>query len=205
MRPVIVGCLAAAICWFVMFSPWTSPNVNFWGVMVGATGLLAAYALLNNGSRLRELYMFHAKWVGFGILSAAALYVVFFVGDRVSAAFFAFASPQIAGIYGTKSQASPAAIGTLLLLWIGPAEEIFWRGFVQQRLSEKYGLWKGFFIACAVYAAIHIWAFNFMLLTAALVCGLFWGWMFLKFKSVWPGLISHAVWDLTIFILLPIR
>ena len=205
MRPVVVGCAAAAVCWFVMFSPWTTRYVNFWGVMVGATGLLSAYALLNSRGSLRELYAFAPKWFVVGTLSAALLYVVFLIGDRLSAMLFDFASVQVTGIYGTKTQASPAVIGALLVLWIGPAEEIFWRGFIQRRLSENYGVWKGYLFACAIYAAIHLWSFNLMLIVAALVCGLFWGWMFLRFKSVWPGLISHAIWDLTIFILLPIR
>lgn len=117
---------------------------------------------------------------------------------------FHFAKPQIAGIYSTKSQASLWAIGSLLLLLIGPAEEIFWRGYVQRKLSLSLGDWKGFFTATLVYALIHIWSFNFMLIMAALLCGLFWGWMFMRYKSVWPGVISHAVWDVVIFVIFPI-
>ncbi len=91
------------------------------------------------------------------------------------------------------------------MLVIGPAEEIFWRGFAQRRMQLAFGPAKGFLVTTAVYALVHIWAFNFMLLMAALICGLFWGWMYLHFKSVWPGLISHAVWDLFIFIIIPIH
>lgn len=205
MRSVLLGCVLAVIFWFLMFSAWTSHLLNFWGVMTGASGLLAGYGLLQNKTRLRELYTFHPKWIIIGIVSAAILYLIFFIGDIISSLLFNFAAPQVVGIYGTKAQASPVVIGALLMFWIGPAEEIFWRGFVQQRFAERSGAWKGFFAATAIYAGIHIWAMNFMLFMAALICGLFWGWLFLKYKSVWPGLISHAVWDVTIFILLPIR
>ena len=170
-----------------------------------ATGMLAVYGLLGNRARLRELYSFRGEWVSWGLASAAILYLIFFAGDRISTALFDFAGRQVEAVYGTKVQASPWIVGALLLFWIGPCEEIFWRGFVQQRFAERFGPWKGCVVTSLIYAGIHLWAFNFMLFMAALICGLFWGWMFLKYKSVWPGLISHAAWDLTVFVLFPIR
>lgn len=205
MRSTLLSCILAAGFWFFLFSPWTSQMVNFWGVMAGAVGILAIIGLVSNRSRLKELYAFHPRWLTIGLVSAAILYLIFFVGDKISTMLFNFADPQVAGIYGIKSHASPELIAGLLLLWVGPAEEIFWRGFVQQRCTEKFGKWKGYFITASIYAGIHIWALNFMLFMASLVCGLFWGWMFLKYQSVWPGLISHAIWDVTIFVILPIR
>ena len=169
------------------------------------SGTLAFYGLVSNKGKLRDLYSFQARWISRGLASAAILYLLFFVGDKISAALFDFAGDQVAGIYGTKVQASPWLIGPLLLFWIGPGEEIFWRGFAQQRFAEKFGARNGYVVTSLIYAGIHVWAFNFMLFMGALICGLFWGWMFLKYNSVWPGLISHAVWDLTIFVLFPIR
>jgi membrane protease YdiL (CAAX protease family) len=205
MKPVLSGFLVAAVFWFLIFSPWTAGALNFWLLMTVAGGMLALGALWIGRSDSPVLYAFQRKWIWVGLASAVVLYLVFFLGDKITTWMFDFAAPEITNIYGTKSQASPLLIGSLLLLWIGPAEEIFWRGFAQHRLQVKFGPWKGYLLATAVYALVHIWAFNVMLFTAALVCGMFWGWMFMKFKSVWPGLISHAVWDLTIFVLLPIR
>jgi membrane protease YdiL (CAAX protease family) len=89
------------------------------------------------------------------------------------------------------------------MFWIGPAEEIFWRGLVQHELAAKYGAVFGYFVSSLLYAGIHIFALNFMLLMASLICGLFWGALFLKYKSVWPGIISHALWDVAIFVVFP--
>ena len=205
MRAVVIGCSLAAVFWFVMFSPWTASAVNFWLGMTPATGVLSVFALVLGRQTLSRVYRFELKWLAIGIASAVVLYLVFFIGDRLASVLFDFASPEVEGIYGTKAQAAPALIGTLLLFWIGPAEEVFWRGFIQHRLAGRFGEARGFLLAAAVYAFVHIWAFNLMLFGAALVCGLFWGWMFLRYKSVWPGLISHALWDLTIFVLLPIH
>jgi membrane protease YdiL (CAAX protease family) len=107
-------------------------------------------------------------------------------------------------IYRSREQASSLIIGILLFLWIGPAEEVFWRGFVQHRLSKRLGEMQGYVFTSLIYASVHIWAFNLMLFLAALICGLFWGGLFKRYRSVWPVLISHAVWDVAIFILFPI-
>lgn len=153
----------------------------------------------------QEAFAFKLSHIWIGLIAAAVLYGVFFVGDRISSTLFDFAKPQVAGIYSTKTQAPPWVIGALLLFWIGPAEEIFWRGYVQRRFSAKLGEWKGLIVATLIYALIHIWSFNFMLVMAALICGVFWALMYRHYKSVWPGIISHAVWDLVIFVLLPIQ
>lgn len=205
----------AAIGWFVLFSPWTAGLVNFWWGMAAAAGILSLSSLYLGSRERRDpafprwsfvlAFEFRPAHIWIGLSAAAILYGVFFLGDQISALLFDFAKPQVAGIYGTKSQASPWAIGGLLLLWIGPAEEIFWRGFVQRRLSRQFGEWTGLIIATAIYTLIHIWSFNFMLIMAALICGVFWALMFKYFRSVWPGIISHAVWDVVIFVVFPIH
>lgn len=205
MTSVVLLCALAAFFWFVMFSPWTAPRLNFWLVMAAATAVLSAAGLLLQRGRLREIYAFRPSHVLIGLASALILYAVFWVGNLVSTQIFPFARPEIAGIYSTRAQASPLVVGLLLLLWVGPAEEIFWRGFVQERLYARYGTTGGYLVASLVYAAIHVFAFNFMLFMASLICGLFWGAMYLKYRSVWPGLISHAVWDVLIFVVIPVQ
>lgn len=203
--PVSAGFALASGFWFLMFSPLTTGLINFWLTMTVATGTLGAIALASDRRELGVLYSFKRRWIVIGLISAGLLYLFFVLGDRLSALIFDFSRHQISGIYSTRSQASPAVIGSLLLLWIGPGEEIFWRGFAQRRLSAKYGALKGFLITALVYAGVHIWALNFMLFMASLICGLFWGLMYLRYRSVWPGLISHGVWDLAIFVLFPIQ
>lgn len=198
-------CALATFFWFVLFSPWTAPRLNFWLVMALATAVLSAAGLWCQREKLREIYTFNPTHILIGFLSALALYAIFWVGNLVSTQIFQFAKPEIAGIYSTRAQASPLTIGLLLLFWVGPAEEIFWRGFVQERLCGHYGRTGGYLAASFVYAAIHVFGFNVMLFMASLICGLFWGAMYLKYRSVWPGLISHAVWDVMIFVVIPVQ
>ena len=105
-----------------------------------------------------------------------------------------------------------AHVGTsslLLIFLIGPAEEFFWRGYVQHTLERISGgrqpKDRALLITAAVYALVHIWSLNFMLVMAALVAGLVWGLVYRSCPKALPALIvSHALWDVLVFILLPI-
>lgn len=191
--------------WFVLFSPWTKPLLNFWIGMTLFSGSLALASLLIAKEKTAEIFKFKQSYIWIGIISAAFLYLIFFLGNIVVKSVFDFAKVEIESIYSTKSQASTIKIGLLLLLVIAPAEEIFWRGFVQRKYSEKWGKWRGFLFAVIVYSLVHVWSFNLMLIGAAMVAGLFWGFMYLKYNSTVPGIISHAVWDLFIFVIYPIN
>lgn len=205
MKNVLALFLLAAVFWFLIFSPWTYHWLNFWVKILIASGVLAFSGLWVSRKNLWWLHTFRPRYILVGIGSALLLYLIFWMGNSVSTAIFASAQPQIASIYGNKTQASPLLIALSLLLVIGPAEEIFWRGFVQGSLSSRLGDRKGYLYTAVAYAAIHIWAFNSILLAAALICGLFWGAMFMHYKSVWPSLMSHSVWDLAVFVLFPFQ
>ena len=194
----------AAGGFFVLFSPWTKGAIAFWPMMCLTTGLLAAGALALDRGRLRSVYAFKPGDTIIGVLSAAFLYAVFFVGHRVSTRLLPFAAGQVSAIYGIREGQNPLHIALLLVLLIGPAEEIFWRDFVQRRLCGRCGLPIGFVLTAAIYAGVHVWSFNPMLIAAAAVCGAYWGLLFAATGRLWPCIVSHAVWDVMIFVLWPI-
>lgn len=204
MAALVGICAIAAGMWFVLFSPWTQGMVNFWWGMVAAAGLLAALGTWQSRSELRRLWAFRWLWVAVGATSAAVLYGVFWLGHVVSTALLAGAGEQVARVYEMRSQGQEFAIAAALLLWIGPAEEIFWRGYVQRRLGQRLGKVGALLVATALYTVVHVWAGNPMLLVAAAVCGLFWGVMFLRLNDLWPVVISHALWDVAVFVIWPV-
>lgn len=204
MIQVYIGFLLASILWFIMFSPLTKDFANFWLLMILSTSILISYSIFLGKEQLKGVIRYKHKWLIIGIASAIILYLIFYLGYYSSDYLFAFTHQQVTNIYSTQNQADKVYIGLALLLWIGPAEEIFWRGFAQHNLTLKYGETKGYVITTLIYALVHIWAFNFMLFMAALICGLFWGWMFKKYKSLVPVIISHSLWDVLIFVIMPI-
>ena len=163
------------------------------------------YGLVTRSRQPIFNFQFSIRQLLLGIALAAALWGVFWVGDKLSSLMFGFARGQVDSIYGMKTGIQPWIIALLLLFIIGPAEELFWRGFVQQQLSSHWGENWGFVVTTAIYTLIHLWSFNFMLIIAALVCGIVWGGLY-RLQPKWlPALVvSHAVWDACVFVVFPI-
>ena len=203
MKKVLIASTIAAFLWFIMFSPWTSMYVNFWIAMAFSAAILWTLSAVFD-KKFSQQFSFTVKDVIIGVLSAAVLYLVFVIGNYLSTQWFDFAGSQIEGIYGMKDGQNLLLVGILLAVLIGPAEEIFWRGYVQIKLGTKYGEWTAVLITVIIYTLVHIWSFNFMLIMAAMVCGIFWGVLYKYHKNIVTLIISHAVWDLTVFVLLPI-
>ena len=192
--------LLAAVFWY---APFSMKLLHFWLSMCIAVSTLTALAVRFDGFPVRR-----ADWrlrsVISGVFAAAALYSIFWLGNSFSQILFSFAKPQVSSIYGIRTQGETLLIGLILFFITSPGEEIFWRGFVQRRLVRRFGRKRGWLLASAVYAAVHIASGNFMLTMAALTAGLFWGWLYLQEHNLVPCIVSHSVWTVTIFILLPI-
>lgn len=204
MKKLCFTLVVAAVLWAVMFSPQTMPLINFWEMMAGSALTLAVLACLFDRNWLKES-VWNTQSLLLGIALAAALWGVFWTGDKVAAWLFDFARPQVDMIYGLKESTNPLFLTLLLLLVTGPAEEIFWRGYVQRTISHRWNPNAGFVITTAVYALVHAASCNFMLIMAALVAGIVWGGLYRLFPRRLPVLIvSHAVWDAAVFVWFPI-
>lgn len=204
MKKLTLLVLLAFVLWTVMFSPWTAPLVNFWWMMTASAFTLTLLSSLVAPGWWRRVH-FSMSNILIGIGIAVLLWGVFWVGDKVSSWMFPFARPQVNLIYGMKAGESPWMLSALLLFLIGPAEEIFWRGYVQEKLSLRFNPNVGFFVATACYTLVHVGAFNFMLLMASLVCGLAWGLLYRFFPQRFSAIIlSHALWDAAVFVWFPI-
>ena len=81
----------------------------------------------------------------------------------------------------------------------------FWRGFVQRCLSVRWGADAAFVVTTLVYALVHLPSMNFMLIMAALTCGICWGGLYRLFPKHLPAIVlSHALWDAAAFVWFPI-
>jgi membrane protease YdiL (CAAX protease family) len=199
LYPLIISIVMAAIFWFISFRV---PMGNFWIKIAVSASLLALFAFWCRDKN-EVITRFDAMTILIGIASAIILYAVFWVGQTISQVIFPFAQHQIGSIYLT-GKGTPIYVIVLLLFFItGPAEEIYWRGFLQNRLSRRFGGWQGWIISTGIYAGVHICTFNFMLVGAAAVAGLFWGLIFWRLNNLAPVIISHAVWSVVIFAVFP--
>jgi len=197
--PLIGSVLLAVLFWFVTFYlTWAS----FWIKISFSAATLALLSLILQPSR-KERIRIDARAVALGLASAAILYFIFWTGKAVSEVIFPFSGGQIGGIYD-KGAGTPLWLIALLLFFVtGPSEELYWRGYLQKNLMMRYGQWQGWLLATAIYAAVHIWSFNFMLIGAAAVAGAFWGAMYWRLQNLTPVIISHSVWSAVIFAVFP--
>lgn len=205
MTRVWVMLVPAAAGFFVLFSPWTHEAIAFWPMMCLTAGVLAGGCLAMDWGHIKPLFRPEGSDVVIGGVSGFLLYLIFWVGHCLASEILPFASDQVNAIYTIREGTDTRLIGLLLVVLIGPAEEIFWRGFVLRRLCGRYGLLCGFVLGTAVYAGVHIGSFNLMLIAAAAIGGAFWGVLFMATERLWPCIISHALWDVIIFVLWPIR
>lgn len=204
MKKTILTIILAFILWTIMFSPWTAPHVNFWWMMTGSACTLSILATIFAPGWWKRVKLTPTD-VLLGIAIAAALWGVFWIGDKLSQLMFNFARPQVDLIYGMKDGESMWLLTLLMLFLIGPAEEIFWRGYIQQNLSQRWNPNIGFIVTTAIYALVHAGSLNFMLTMAAMVAGAAWGVLYRFFPNRFGAIIvSHAVWDVAVFIWFPI-
>lgn len=204
MKRLLFTILLAFVMWTVMFSPWTAPYVNFWWMMTASAVMLSLLATMFSPGWWRCVRI-SLREILLGVAIAAVLWCVFWIGDKISQLLFDFARPQVDTIYGMKDGESPWLLTMLMLFLIGPAEEIYWRGYVQKQLSVKWNPDMGFAVTTLVYALVHAGSLNFMLTMAALVAGAVWGLLYRFFPERFTAIIiSHAVWDVAVFIWFPI-
>lgn len=204
MKKLVVAIVTAFVLWFLMFSPLTAGYVNFWLAMSLSATLLVGFSVWFGKRQILSSLWFSWRDLGLGVVSAALLWGVFWLGNFFSNLLFDFAQGQVGSVYAMKDGNNQTVIAIALLLLIGPAEEIFWHGYVQNTLSQKIpSLWV---VVCTalIYSLVHLPSLNFMLIMAAFVCGLFWSAIYYYNRNLLTVLVSHALWDVSVFVLFPI-
>jgi len=192
------GVFLAFACWALTFG-W--PVGNFW-VKIGLSVIIVSiYSLFWERPRIPlHFYSFLL-----GLLSAVLLYVLFYLGNRLAPYILPGAHTQVGGIYALGSGTSRVLIFLLLFFITGPGEEIFWRGFLQCHLMERWGNSAGYLATTAIYAGVHVFSWNLMLVAAASVAGAFWGLLYLWKRDLLVQITSHSFWSAVIFGLAPIQ
>src|SRR5687767_13494547 len=190
---VAVGLALAAVAWGLLFALGRD---HFWPRAAAAGATIGVYGLVAQRRDLADLFAFTPLDVVIGIVSAAVLWAVFWIGDRLVTWLLPSLSAEVDDLYAVREETTTTRM-PLVLAVIGPAEEVFWRGLVQQR--------AGIAVALAAYALVHVWERKPILLLAALVGGAFWGALFAWTGSLVAPIVSHLLWDLAIIVWFPTR
>ena len=197
----ILSLVLASALWIIVFllQPY-----DFWISLSLTTFLMMTLSLGINGEDLAKTFgKVNPRMIIYGVASGLLLYGFFYFGFQIikSTPFLALG---VHNVYGLRLSKPAYVIALLLIFPIAPGEETYWRGLVQRRLTERIGCKAGFVLSAATYALVHLPTLNPTLILTALIGGLVWGALYQFTDSLVPGIISHALWDVLIFVILPL-
>lgn len=202
----LAGAIAAAL-FIALFRFRRLGPLDFWAWLTLTIALVVALSFAidrDYGRRLeKDLRTGLFRKVGIGVASAALLYAVFAIGRQAALALFPFAATGIDQVYALRSGVPAVRVVILIGLVVGPGEELFWRGFFQEQSAAWTSRASGFALTSLLYTSVHLASGNPMLILAAAVCGVFWGWLYMRFRSPVLNVVSHTAWDLLVFVILP--
>jgi membrane protease YdiL (CAAX protease family) len=195
---MIGGLIAAQVGFAATFR---GPRDRFWQRMTMTGAGLGVLALLT--SRAARRTRIGASEIALGAASAATLYATFQVGDRFARRVVPGGDAQIQDIYTLRTLRPRSEIAARLATIIGPAEELFWRGLVQEDLMDRFGRWRGSALAAMAYGGVHIVTGNFTLFGAAGIAGAHWCLLRAAGMPLGALVVSHVTWDIWIFLVQP--
>jgi membrane protease YdiL (CAAX protease family) len=176
---------------------------------------IAAWAV--GEGRWKELRQFtrspETKFAVLGVIFPTAIElvpnVVGYVSDRVHWAAFLFgkADPPFFPSY--------FLVPSPLFLWYLPAaflEEVIWRGYLQPRFVQRFGLARGIFLLAIAWSAFHflgdfqrmtedyqVLLQLFFRITSCVAISYVLGWLTLRSGSIWPAALAHGLSNIWIF------
>jgi membrane protease YdiL (CAAX protease family) len=177
-------------------------KATFWYMFTAAMLLLMSYAMYH--LKTDDSFSFLTCSL-YGIISGVFLFALFWFGNFLIDFIGLPFRGEISKIYRNFS---PTQIWHyfVLFLFIIPAEELFWRGFIQNRLTAtKLNIKYSVILAAILYASVQLYSGYFIHFFAALIAGLFWGFLYAWKRNIRITVISHLVFDLFLFILFPFR
>jgi CAAX protease family protein len=144
------------------------------------------------------------RWlVVMGVVSGLGLYLLFCAGALVVQQ--TPLAPRIQEVVELTRTSAPAGLAALVIVFAtSPSEEVLWRGAVFARLTRRYGPgWRPVVATTVLYALFVGLSGTLVLPLAALICGTVWARQRQVTGSLVPGMVSHALWSLLMFLWIP--
>jgi membrane protease YdiL (CAAX protease family) len=142
------------------------------------------------------------RLVAMGLLSGLALYALFLVGALVVRETLLW--PHVQRVVELARTTAPGVAVLVIVFGTSPSEEVLWRGAVFARLTRRYGAgWRPVVLTAVWYAVFVGLSGSVALLLAALLCGTVWARQRQVTGSLVPGLVSHTLWSLLMFLYIP--
>jgi len=208
LTKVLVVFVAALATYTVAFRPTFADSAMFYVVFGVPHVALAAYAArsLAEQGKLRARITPTYGDISIGALSGIALLVASWGVRSVLAPSGSPRQVWLLRLFlqlGDPERLQHSVLLTGALCVIVLTEELVWRGFVLEELTERLGPRRGWLVAALLYALVALPTVylqrdpiagpNPLLVVAAFGCGIVWTFMAGRFGRLLPGAFSHLV------------
>lgn len=209
----IASMVFVSVSWFILFSGATEFSLfvttnHFWLGISCVTALMLVLMWFVYGDNLRPLLRSSKHSLGTelrtGMIHGLLLAGVSIAGLYLVTEYIPELRANVEKILALRVQLSPWLSAIVLIFLIAPAEEIFWRGYVLDFAGQRFSTRTSLVFMAAADAIVHITTGNVMLVVAAGTLGLVWGLLRRSTGTVLPCIISHAVWDICVFLVYPL-
>ncbi|HEY2420317.1 MAG TPA: CPBP family intramembrane glutamic endopeptidase [Neobacillus sp.] len=173
----------------------------FWFIFSGSVLILIAYTMFQGDVDDKVSFV---EYILIGAISGYLLYLLFWLGRQAIGYFHLPFDQSIKNLYRWYAPSLFWQYLALILI-ASPGEELFWRGFIQKRLLKYIGSVGSILVASLLYASVHIYSGSFLLVFSAFFSGLVWGALYFWKKSMPLVIVSHIVFDIMIFIIMPLK
>ncbi|EDF4476592.1 CPBP family intramembrane metalloprotease [Salmonella enterica subsp. enterica serovar Typhimurium] len=186
------------IVWYLLLNV---VSMNFWVSVIVC--LMISSILIDRGVTYSSFKLKKTDIV-YGVLSAVFLYIFFLTGSQVL--LRCLSEAEIQSVYTYASDFKPENNFWVIIIPIltGPTEEVIWRGYFQRTIAEETSQLKGWGYGLGAYVLFHCFTFNPVLIITSLICGAFWGGLYVATRSLTVTIFSHSVWNIMIFIMFPL-
>ena len=169
--------------------PWLSVSISLFAVL--APALLFCYWPKGAPGRLPSLKPV-SPWVLAGAaLFSLPLYVLFAALQISISKLLPFQMDT-----GLVEPLTANSVGAFLWIWLAIAllpsvtEEFFYRGLMQSAAMRRWGPWVGLGVTSVLFSLVHLEMAGFL---SRVLMGLWFGYLFLRTGSLWPGALAHAL------------
>lgn len=139
----------------------------------------------------------------FGVGSGLFIFGMIFFGNELIKLLGYSIEPDLYTLYSIITPQKWWHYASLVVI-IAPGEELFWRGFVQRRLSKSVATPLAIAIATLLYATAHLSAKNPLFVVAAIILGLFYGTLYVWKEDMPLLILSHIIFDLFLLLVFPL-
>jgi membrane protease YdiL (CAAX protease family) len=142
-----------------------------------------------------------------GIIISLVIFVLYFtMGRHLIEPKMVKEMAARVGLNGLRMYLAGAAYWILIN---SALEEYVWRWFVVEKCKSLFPTGAAILLSAlffTIHHAIAVWIyFDFLMVLIAsagvFAGGVIWSWCYNRYRSIWPGYLSHAIVDLAVFII----